>query len=50
MLSSVPKYLGLSDSNSVCFTAASCLNIRKNGAIPDNSVGKKIVCCCGFPH
>ena len=38
MLSSVPKYFGLSDANSVCFTAASHLNIRKNGAIPDDSV------------
>ena len=42
MLSSVPMYLGLSDARRVCFTFASCPNIRKNGAMPGESVGKKL--------
>ena len=44
----VPRYLGFSDSSSVCFTAASCLNIRKNGANPDDSVGKKLYAAVAF--
>ena len=48
MLSSVPKYFGLSDASSVCFTAASYLNIRKNGAIPEDSVGKKLYAVVAF--
>ena len=42
ILSSVPKYFGLSDASSVYFTAASHPNIRTNGTIPDDSVGKKL--------
>ena len=42
MPSFVPRYFGFSDSSSVCFTAACHLNIRKNGAIPEDSVGKKL--------
>ena len=42
MLSSVSKYFGLSDASSVCFTAASRPKIRKNGVIPEDSVGKKL--------
>ena len=48
MLSSVPKYFGLSDAKSVCFTAASHPNIRKNGAIPEDSVGKKLYAAVAF--
>ena len=36
----VPRYLGFSDSSSVCFTAASRPNIRKNGASPTIRWGK----------
>ena len=43
MLSFVPEYLGLSDSNSVCFTAASRPNMRKNGATADDSMGKNCI-------
>ena len=46
MLSSIPKYFGL--SSRVCFTAALCLNIRKNGATPDDSVGKKLYAAVSF--
>ena len=42
MPSFVPRYLGFFDSSSVCFIAASHPNIRKNGAIPEDSVGKKL--------
>ena len=48
MLSSVPKYFGLSDSSRVCFTAASHPNIRKNGVKPDDSVGKKLYAAVAF--
>ena len=48
MPSSVPKYLGLSDSSNVCFTAASHLNMRKKGATPDDSVGKKLYAAVAF--
>ena len=48
ILSSVPRYLGFSDSNSVCFTAALHPNMRKNGAIPDDSVGKKWYAAVAF--
>ena len=48
MPSSVPKYFGLSDSSNVCFTAAACPNMRKNGAIPDDSVGKKLYAAVAF--
>ena len=44
----VPRYLGFSDSSSVCFTAASRPNIRKNGASPDDSVGKKLYAAVAF--
>ena len=44
----VPRYLGFSDSSSVCFTAASHPNIRKNGANPDDSVGKKLYTAVAF--
>ena len=45
---SVPRYFGLSDSSNVCFTAASRLNMRKNGATPDDSVGKKLYAAVAF--
>ena len=48
MQSSVPKYFGFSDSSKVFFTAASCLNMRKNGATPDDSVGKKLYAAVDF--
>ena len=48
MPSSVPKYFGFSDSSKVCFTAASHPNIRKNGAIPDDSMGKKLYAAVAF--
>ena len=48
MPSFVPRYLGFSDSSSICFTAASCQNIRKNGASPDDSVGKKLYAAVAF--
>ena len=48
MPSSVPRYLGLSDSSNVCFTAVSHPNMRKNGAIPDDSVGKKLYAAVAF--
>ena len=48
MPSSVPKYLGFSDSSKLCFTAASHPNIRKNGATPDDSVGKKLYAAVAF--
>ena len=32
----------------MCFTAVSCLNMRKNGAIPDDSVGKKLYAAVAF--
>ena len=38
--SSIPGYLGCSDANRVCFTAASHPKRRKNGATPDDSVRK----------
>ena len=44
----VPRYFGFSDSSSVCFTAASCMNIRKNGAIPEDSVGKNLYAAVAF--
>ena len=46
--SSVPKYLGLSDCSRVCFITASHLNMRKNEAIPDDSVGKKLYAAVPF--
>ena len=48
MPSSIPKYFGLSDSNNVCFTATSHPNMRKNGATPDDSVGKKLYAAVAF--
>ena len=45
---SVPTYLGFSDSSKLCVTAASCPNIRKNGATPDDSVGKKLYAAVAF--
>ena len=48
MPSFVPRYFGFSDSSSVCFTAASRPNIRKNGASPDDSVGKKLYAAVAF--
>ena len=48
MPSSVPRYLGFSDSSRVCFTAASRPNMRKNGATPDDSVGKKLYAAVAF--
>ena len=48
MLSSVLTYFRLSDANRVCFTAASYPNIRKNGAILDDSVGKKVYAAVAF--
>ena len=45
---SVPKYLGFSDSSRLCFTAASLPNMRKNGAMPDDSVGKKLYAAVAF--
>ena len=48
MPSSVPRYLGFSDCSRVCFTAASHLNMRKNGATPDDSVGKKLYAAVAF--
>ena len=48
MPSFVPRYFGFSDSSSVCFTAASHPNIRKNGAIPEDSVGKKLYAAVAF--
>ena len=48
MLSSVPRYFGLSDSSKLCFTAASLPNMRKNGAMPDDSVGKKLYAAVVF--
>ena len=59
MPSFVPRYFGISDCSSVCFTAASLPNIRKNGAIPEESVRKSCMLLwlstlgcpipCGFP-
>ena len=46
--SSVPRYLGFSDSSRVCFTAASHTNMRKNSAIPEDSVGKKLYAAVAF--
>ena len=37
-----PRYFGDSSANSICFAAASLPNIRKNGATPEDSVGKKL--------
>ena len=48
MPSSVPTYFGFSDSNKVCFTAASRPNMRKNGAIPEDSVGKNLYAAIAF--
>ena len=48
MPSFVLRYFGFSDSSSVCFTAASRPNIRKNGANPDDSVGKKLYAPVAF--
>ena len=48
MPSSVSKYFGFSDSSKLCFTAASHPNIRKNGAAPDDSVGKKLYAAVAF--
>ena len=48
MPSFVPRYFGFSDSSSMCFTAASRPNIRKNGAIPEDSVGKKLYAAVAF--
>ena len=48
MLSSIPRYFRFSDSSKVCFTAASRPNMRKNGAIPDDSVGKKLYAAVAF--
>ena len=48
MPSSVPRYLGFSDSSRVCFTAASRPNMRKNGVTPDDSVGKKLYAAVAF--
>ena len=48
MPSFVWRYLGFSDSSSVCFTAASHPNIRKIGAIPEDSVGKKLYAAVAF--
>ena len=45
---SVPRYLGFSDANSMCFTDASHPNMRKNGAIPEDSVGKKLYAAVAF--
>ena len=42
MLSSVLTYLRLSDARSMCFTFASHPNMRKNWAVPYDSVGKKL--------
>ena len=44
----VPRYFGFSDPSSACFTAASRLNIRKNGTRPDDSVGKKLYAAVAF--
>ena len=44
----VLRYFGFSDSSNACFTAASRLNIRKNGANPDDSVGKKLYAAVAF--
>ena len=46
--SSVPRYLGFSDANSMCFTAASHVNMRKNGVIPEDSVGKNLYAAVAF--
>ena len=48
MPSSVPRYFGFSNSSKVCFTAALHPNMRKNGAIPDDSVGKKLYAAVAF--
>ena len=48
MPSSVPRYLGFSDSSRVCFTAVLHRNMRKNGTIPDDSVGKKLHAAVAF--
>ena len=48
MLSSVPKYFRLSDASMFGFTAASHPNIRKNGMMPDDSVGKKLYTAIAF--
>ena len=48
LLLSVPRYFGDSDASSVCFTFASRPNIRKNGAIPDDSVGQKLYAAVAF--
>ena len=44
----VLRYLGLSDSSNVCFTAALHPNIRKNGAHPDDLVGKRLYAAVAF--
>ena len=48
MPSSVPRYFGFSDSSRVCFTAALHPNMRKNGANPEDSVGKKLYAAVAF--
>ena len=48
MPSFVPRYFRFSDCSRVCFTAALCPNIRKNGAIPEDSVGKKLYAAVAF--
>ena len=42
------RYFGLYDSSNVCYTAASQQNIRKNGANPDDSMGKKLYAAVAF--
>ena len=48
MLPSVPRYFGFSDSSRLCFMAASLPNIRKNGAMLDDSMGKKLYAAVAF--
>ena len=48
MLSSVPKYFGLSEVSRLCLTLASLLNIKKKGAIPEDSMGKKLYAAVAF--
>ena len=48
MTSSVPRYSGFSDPSRLCFKAASLPNIRKKGAMLDDSVGKKLYAAVAF--
>ena len=43
-----PTYFVLSSASNMCFAAASHPNMRKNGEIPEDSVGKKLYADVAF--